>query len=263
MDQERLSAYLQRVETSLEEALLNEHVRSCISLYTRVCEGFVGKGLGMRILLSNYDIEKYVAIDKNTKSITKIVEENPAFRDRVFPIEGDLFDEKTIQTCSCHVKSSLFLMIGQLHHLQDREIVHLIKNVPADQFLIMERCMDENLGEDVHNYMLLHRFEEVLQRVKKDPVETLRYLYEYTNLFESNDIRIELTKNVERSPFCLPDLIITQYIDSINGEIDTIEDELLREALRKELLLLLKRIDYRMALPPLHMMICTRGQLSL
>lgn len=254
-DQERQSAYLQRVETSLEEALLNEHVRSCISLHKCVCEGFVGRGLGMKILLSNYDIEKYVAIDKNTKSITKIMEENPAFRTKVLPIEGNLFNESTIQACSSHVKGSLFLMMGQLHHLQDREILHLIKNIPADRFLILERCMDENLGEDVHNYMLFHRFEETLERVKKDSVETLRYLYEYTSLFESNDIRTELTKNVECSPFCLPDFIITQYIDSITGEIDTIKEEPLRETLRKELSFLSKRIDHRMTLPPLYVMI--------
>jgi hypothetical protein len=255
MDQETLSTYLQRVETSLEEALLNEHVRSCFSLYTHVCEGFVGKGLGMKILLSHCDIEKYVAIDKNTKSIARVLEENPALRNRVLPIEGDLFHESTIQACSPYMKGSLFLMIGQLHHLQDREIMHLIKNVPADRFLILERCMDENLGEDVHNYILLHRFEETLQRIKKEPVETLRYLYEYTNLFESNEIRIELTENVEPNPFCLPDLIITQCVDSINEEIDTIKEEPLREALKKEFSFLTKKIDRKMTLPPLYVMI--------
>ncbi|MBU7018731.1 MAG: hypothetical protein HXS44_14570 [Theionarchaea archaeon] len=255
MDQETLSTYLQRVETSLEETLLNEQVKSRISLYTHVCEGFVGKGLGMRILLSHYYIEKYVAIDKNIKSITRVLEENPAFRPRVLPIEGDLFHESTIQACSPYMKNSLFLMIGQLHHLQDREFLHLIKNVPADRFLILERCMDENLGEDVHNYMLLHRFEEILQRIKKEPVETLRYLYEYTSLFESNNITIELAKNVERGPFCLPDPIVTQYIDSINGEIDSIEGESIREALKKELSFLIKKIDRKMTFPPLYVMI--------
>jgi hypothetical protein len=102
---------------------------------------------------------------------------------------------------------------------------------------------------------LLHRFEETLQRIKKEPVETLRYLYEYTNLFESNEIRIELTENVERNPFCLPDFIKTQCVDSINEEIDTIKEEPLREALKKEFSFLTKKIDRKMTLPPLYVMI--------
>lgn len=253
--QEPLSTYLQRVETSLQEALLNNHVRSCVSLYTCVSEGFVGKGIGMKILLSNYDIETYVAIDRNTESITRIMEENPAFRDRILPIGGDLFEEETIQTCSPHVKGSLFLMIGQLHHLKDKEILHIIQNIPADQFLVLERCMDENLGEGVHNYMLLHRFEETLQRIGGNPIETLRYLYEYTGLFESHGIRIELSENEEHTPLHLPSFIITQSINNVTNEIDTIRSGPLRETLRKELSFLTKKIDRKMALPPLHAMI--------
>jgi hypothetical protein len=86
-------------------------------------------------------------------------------------------------------------------------------------------------------------------------VETLRYLYEYTSLFESNDIRIELARNVECSPSCLPDFTVTQHIDSISEKIDTVEEEHLREALKKEFSFLLKRIDHRMTLPRLYVMI--------
>lgn len=253
-DQERLSTYFQKVETSLEKALLSKHVKSCISLYNCVCEGFAGKGLGMKILLSHYDIEKYIAIDKNTTSIKRIVEENPAFRSKVLLIEGDFFNENIIQTYSPYVKKSLFLMIGQLHHLQDNEIMHIIKNVPADRFLVLERCLDENLGEDLHNYMLLHRFEEVLQRINRNPVETLRYIYEYTNFFESNGIKIDFIKKMEHNPFYLPDFIKNQYIKKINDEIDTIYEGNFQEALKKEFSFLIDRISYKIAFPPLYVM---------